>query len=154
MTKRTEVAPIKLTTISGILASEPHFEKRKRKHKPFMVLELLDDRRKFKTQSFSYSVFRVKEFKKNVAVGDSISIRVKSKQFLSPVEELNRMITEYTDIYELWTPEESYISLEDRNEYRKKDLELGYIAWLIGLAFYIFKFVLLAPDSTKENKQT
>lgn len=150
MTRQSRVAPVKLTTVSGILASEPHFWKVK--HKNFMTLELKDDIRKFKTHSFSYAVFRVKEFKENVEVGDTIFIRVKSKQFLSPVEELNRMTTGDLEIYELWTHEESYISLEDRNEYRKKDLELGYIAWLIGLAFYIFKFVLLASSSSNNDK--
>ena len=41
-------------------------------------------------------------------------------------------------IMELWTENENYISIEDYNNYKKKDFKLSYLFWLIALIYYSY----------------
>jgi hypothetical protein len=122
--------------IKGTLEIDPEFNKNS-KGRTYLVLNLQGYRNKFHTNSFSFHVLKKKELKSNVKKGDEVFLSIMDDESMSYEDKINLKMN-IVGIMELWTENENYISIEDYNNYKKKDFKLSYLFWLIALVYYSY----------------
>ncbi len=125
-----------LKTVKGTLAEDPEFDTWK--SQPYLNLYLNQFENRFKAEGFSYYALKKNKLKSQVKKGDKVYLSITTYESASWVDKINRTLSKNIEIVELWTDEESYISLNDYNEYRKKDHKFTYVAWVIALVYYIY----------------
>lgn len=125
-----------LKTIKGTLAEDPEFDTWK--SKPYLKLYLNQFDNRFNVEGFSYYALKKNSLKSQVKKGNKVYLSIKTYKSASWVNKINRTLSNNIEVVELWTDEETYISLDDYNEYRKKDHKFAYLIWVIALVYYIY----------------
>jgi hypothetical protein len=150
LSKDLEFSKEDFTTLSGYLKTDPEFNKGG-KNGPYLVLRIEGYENRFNTNDFSYHVLKKEALKNEVKKGDKVYINVKSEKSTSFEDKINRNLN-LVRIMELWTDENKYISVENYNEYRKKDFKFSYLFWIGALIYFLYWNIETKRITTKDKK--